>query len=154
VLVAAHVAGDTPAVVEHLDLASAPFLVFGRNPECSHLVLAHPTISRQHAVIQHGKNDGEMYICDLGSTHGTAVNMEKLRPNVFVRIYVGDIILFGKSSRFYVIDGPNNYRSPDPISKMIARELNTTINARYPGRETWIDVSEDGENGCFLKFIN
>ena len=38
--------------------------------------------------------------------------------------------------------------------EMIARELNTTINARYPGRETWIDVSEDGENGCFHKFIN
>ena len=38
--------------------------------------------------------------------------------------------------------------------EMIARELNETIKARYPGRETWIDVSEDGENGCFLKFIN
>jgi hypothetical protein len=38
--------------------------------------------------------------------------------------------------------------------EMIARDLNATINARYPGRETWIDVSEDGENGCFLKFSN
>jgi hypothetical protein len=38
--------------------------------------------------------------------------------------------------------------------EMIARELNKTIKARYPGRETWIDVSEDGENGCFLKFPN
>ena len=41
-----------------------------------------------------------------------------------------------------------NYKS----CEMIARELNATINARYPGRETWIDVSEDGENGCFIKF--
>ena len=38
--------------------------------------------------------------------------------------------------------------------EMIARELNATISARYPGRETWIDVSEDGENGAFLKFSN
>jgi len=38
--------------------------------------------------------------------------------------------------------------------EMIARELNTTITARYPGREVWIDVSEDGENGAFLKFPN
>jgi hypothetical protein len=38
--------------------------------------------------------------------------------------------------------------------EMIARGLNTTINARYPGREVWVDVSEDGENGAFLKFIN
>ena len=41
-----------------------------------------------------------------------------------------------------------NYKS----CEMIARDLNETINTRYPGREVWIDVSEDGENGCFLKF--
>ena len=38
--------------------------------------------------------------------------------------------------------------------EMIARDLNATISARYPGREVWIEVSEDGENGCFLKFNN
>jgi hypothetical protein len=43
-----------------------------------------------------------------------------------------------------------NYKS----CEMIARELNATISARYPSRETWIDVSEDGENGAFLKFSN
>jgi hypothetical protein len=43
-----------------------------------------------------------------------------------------------------------NHRS----CEMIARELNATISARYPGRETRIDVSEDGENGAFLKFSN
>ena len=36
--------------------------------------------------------------------------------------------------------------------EMIARELNEKIIARYPGRKTWIEVSEDGENGCLLKF--
>ena len=38
--------------------------------------------------------------------------------------------------------------------EMIARELNTTITARYPGRATEIDVSEDGENGATLAFFN
>ena len=38
--------------------------------------------------------------------------------------------------------------------EMIARELNTVITAKYPVREVWIDVSEDGENGAFLKFSN
>ena len=38
--------------------------------------------------------------------------------------------------------------------EMIARELNETIKARYPGRKTIIDVSEDGENGAALTFIN
>jgi len=38
--------------------------------------------------------------------------------------------------------------------EMIARELNATITARYPNREVWIDVSEDGENGAYLQFSN
>ena len=38
--------------------------------------------------------------------------------------------------------------------EMIARELNEKIKARYPGRKTIIDVSEDGENGATLTFIN
>ena len=38
--------------------------------------------------------------------------------------------------------------------EMIARDLNTTITTRYPGRQTIIDVSEDGENGATLTFVN
>jgi hypothetical protein len=38
--------------------------------------------------------------------------------------------------------------------EMIARELNTTIISRYPGRKTSIEVSEDGENGATLMFNN
>ena len=38
--------------------------------------------------------------------------------------------------------------------EMIARELNDIIIARYPGRKTSIDVSEDGENGAVLMFYN
>jgi hypothetical protein len=36
--------------------------------------------------------------------------------------------------------------------EMISRDLHETISTRYPSREIWIDVSEDGENGCFIKF--
>jgi len=41
-----------------------------------------------------------------------------------------------------------NYRS----CEMIAEDLYLTINTRYPGREVWIEVSEDGENGAILKW--
>ena len=36
--------------------------------------------------------------------------------------------------------------------EMIAEDLYEQINARYPNRDVWIEVSEDGENGCFIKF--
>lgn len=36
--------------------------------------------------------------------------------------------------------------------EMIAMDLYKAINGRYPQREVWIDVSEDGENGCHIQF--
>jgi hypothetical protein len=36
--------------------------------------------------------------------------------------------------------------------EMIAEDLYKEINARYPVRDVWISVSEDDENGCFIKF--
>ena len=41
-----------------------------------------------------------------------------------------------------------NYKS----CEMISEDLHAEITARYPNREIWIEVSEDGENGCFIKF--
>lgn len=36
--------------------------------------------------------------------------------------------------------------------EMIADGLYNEINARYPARNVWIEVSEDDENGCFVKY--
>jgi len=41
-----------------------------------------------------------------------------------------------------------NYRS----CEMISEELYEKIIDKWPGREIWIEVSEDGENGCILKW--
>lgn len=43
-----------------------------------------------------------------------------------------------------------NYKS----CEMIAEDLYEQINARYPGRDMSIDVSEDNENGAFLEWSN
>jgi hypothetical protein len=36
--------------------------------------------------------------------------------------------------------------------EMIADDLYLQIAARYPGRNVWIEVAEDGENGCLVKY--
>ncbi len=36
--------------------------------------------------------------------------------------------------------------------EMIAEDLYEKINAKYSSRDVWIEVSEDGENGCLLKW--
>ncbi len=36
--------------------------------------------------------------------------------------------------------------------EMMSDELHDMISQRYPDREVWIEVSEDGENGSFIKY--
>ena len=35
---------------------------------------------------------------------------------------------------------------------MIADDLYAQIAAKYPNRDVWIEVSEDGENGCYVEY--
>jgi hypothetical protein len=36
--------------------------------------------------------------------------------------------------------------------EMMSEDLYNVIALKYPGREIWIEVSEDGENGSFIKY--
>ncbi len=36
--------------------------------------------------------------------------------------------------------------------EMMSDELHSVISNKYPDREIWIEVSEDGENGSFIKY--
>ena len=38
--------------------------------------------------------------------------------------------------------------------EMIADDLYAQIAAKYPNRDVWIEVSEDGENGCYVEYNN
>jgi hypothetical protein len=36
--------------------------------------------------------------------------------------------------------------------EMMSQDLYDSISQKYPDREIWIEVSEDGENGSFIKY--
>jgi hypothetical protein len=36
--------------------------------------------------------------------------------------------------------------------EMMSDDLFDIISKKYPGREIWIEISEDGENGSFIKY--
>jgi len=76
--------------------------IFGRNKSMCDIWLEHPSISRQHSAILHGSS-GNIYILDLGSSHGTTCNHKKLHQNKRQVLADGDIIRFGASSREYHI---------------------------------------------------
>ncbi|XP_059838790.1 kanadaptin isoform X1 [Hypanus sabinus] len=98
------------SIVSDIGLNLKSFYVVGRLPVCD-ISLEHPSISRYHAVVQHRRvADGEsgtgFYIYDLGSTHGTTVNKEKVKPQSYHRLKVGHVIKFGGSTRLLILQGP------------------------------------------------
>ncbi|XP_071327358.1 kanadaptin [Trachinotus anak] len=101
-------------IVDKLPLTHRSFFVVGRLPVCD-VSLEHPSISRYHAVIQfrgqagEGESVGEergFYIHDLGSTHGTVVNKNKIPPKTYIRLRVGHVLKFGGSTRLFILQGP------------------------------------------------
>eukprot|EP01083_Nonionella_stella_P018565 51692_1 len=83
------------------DVSQLKSTVFGRGKSCQ-VRLLHQSISRQHSVILHGSS-GNMYILDLGSSHGTKVNNRKLEPNRRQVLREDDTIKFGASTRKYQV---------------------------------------------------
>lgn len=98
-------------IVDTVPLTQRSYFVVGRLPVCD-VSLEHPSISRYHAVIQYRREAGEgesvgeeagFYIHDLGSTHGTVVNKNKIPPKTYIRIRVGHVLKFGGSTRLFIL---------------------------------------------------
>ncbi|KAF3844593.1 hypothetical protein F7725_007756 [Dissostichus mawsoni] len=75
-------------IIDTVPLTDKSYIVVGRLPVCD-VPLDHPSISRYHAIIQYRREQGEVesvgeergfYVHDLGSTHGTVVNKNKIPP--------------------------------------------------------------------------
>lgn len=117
------------------NLQSKPYWLLGKLPG-NHIVMAHPTISRYHAVLQYRPEvirtnspsdsnevvDGSenrsdepgmpiiqkgWYLYDMNSTHGTFVNKNRIPPKTYVRIRVGYMLKFGGSTRRLILQGPD-----------------------------------------------
>ena len=79
--------------IESIDIHQQPFylvgktvflnLRLGRNADVCDIIPEHPSLSRIHAVIQHGE-EGRLEILDFKSTHGTFLNGKQIKA--FVRI--------------------------------------------------------------------
>lgn len=111
-------------VVQEVDISRKAFHVFGRLPVCD-VSLEHPSISRYHAILQCRPQDADgvdaatggnhtlfstnpteagLYVYDLGSTHGTFLNKNKIQPRCYYRLRVGQMVRFGGSSRMFVLE--------------------------------------------------
>lgn len=103
-------------ILDTIDLSSQSFYVIGRLPVCD-IPLAHPTISRYHAILQFRlvgdeKNGPGYYLYDLESTHGTFWNGCRVKPKTYVKLKYGHMIKFGCSQRKFIMQTP-----PDQIEE-------------------------------------
>lgn len=94
---------------EPLILQNGSCFLLGRDREIVDIPLDHPTCSAQHAVLQYrqvrdadGQQCIKLYIMDLGSTNGTFLNGDKLKPRVYVELLEKDIVKFALSTREYI----------------------------------------------------
>ncbi|KAK0167609.1 hypothetical protein PV327_004983 [Microctonus hyperodae] len=97
-------------ILDTINLNDKSFYIIGRLPECD-IPLAHPTISRYHAILQYRsvgdeKNGSGYYIYDLESTHGTFWNGCRIKPKHYVRLHGGHMIRFGCSQRKFIFQTP------------------------------------------------
>lgn len=80
-------------------------------------LVEHPSTSKQHAVVQFrhmerrnefGDRKGRVrpYVLDLESANGTRVNGEKIPEGRYVEVKDGDVLIFGLSTREYVVQLP------------------------------------------------
>uniref|UniRef100_H3DN53 Solute carrier family 4 member 1 adaptor protein n=1 Tax=Tetraodon nigroviridis TaxID=99883 RepID=H3DN53_TETNG len=99
--------------------------------------LEHPSISRYHAVIQYRSQAGDsesagedtgFYLHDLGSTHGTVVNKNKIPPKTYIRLRVGHVLKFGGSTRLFILQGPEYDEEEE--SKLTVTELREQARKR------------------------
>lgn len=72
-------------------LKNDSFIVFGRFPPVD-IQLDHPSVSRQHLVLQYGNlipKRPAWYLYDMNSTHGTRLNKNSVQKNHYVPIDIG-----------------------------------------------------------------
>ena len=90
--------------------------LFGKDPSVVDVLTAHPTCSRQHAVLQFRmvqvadeseprgfRRVVKPYLMDLQSTNGSFLNGTRVDDSRYIELRPGDTLRFGSSSREYVL---------------------------------------------------
>lgn len=101
-------------ILETIDLSKRSCWLVGRELAVVDMGAEHPSISKQHAVIQfryiekkneYGDKVGRVrpYLIDLESANGTSLNKEEISPTRYLELRDKDMIQFGHSTREYVL---------------------------------------------------
>ncbi|KAI0148599.1 SMAD/FHA domain-containing protein [Xylariaceae sp. FL1272] len=102
------------SIIDTVPLSNRSCWLVGRELAVVDMVAEHPSISKQHAVIQfrylekrneYGDKIGRVkpYLIDLESANGTLLNSKKVPDSRYLELCDKDMIQFGQSTREYVL---------------------------------------------------
>mmetsp|Transcript_24932 Transcript_24932/g.34644 ORF Transcript_24932/g.34644 Transcript_24932/m.34644 type:complete len:545 (+) Transcript_24932:96-1730(+) len=105
-------------LLEEIDIGVSSCYTMGRSGSLCDIKVCHESVSRQHAILQHGTSGIHsaqkplpIHIYDIGSTHGTRINNRLISAKSYIPLRVGDVIEFGSLPNRYVVTDPENYES-------------------------------------------
>lgn len=101
-------------IVDAIELGARSCWLVGRDLTVVDLPAEHPSLSKQHAVIQFrytekrnefGDKIGRVkpYLIDLESANGTMLNGERVPESRYLELRNKDMVQFGSSTREYVL---------------------------------------------------
>ncbi|KAH7349603.1 SMAD/FHA domain-containing protein, partial [Plectosphaerella cucumerina] len=101
-------------VVDTIGLSTRSCWLVGREPAVVDILAEHPSLSKQHAVVQFryvekrnefGDKIGRVkpYLIDLESANKTLLNGKKIAESRYVELRDKDVVQFGHSTREYVV---------------------------------------------------
>ncbi|ETS73459.1 hypothetical protein PFICI_14405 [Pestalotiopsis fici W106-1] len=101
-------------IIDTIELNARTCWLIGREMAVIDIAAEHPSISKQHAVIQfrylekrneYGDKIGKVkpYLIDLESANGTMLNSKKIPDSRYLELKDKDLVQFGHSTREYVI---------------------------------------------------
>ncbi|KAF2968190.1 hypothetical protein GQX73_g5367 [Xylaria multiplex] len=101
-------------IIDTIPLSNRSCWLVGRDTVVVDMLAEHPSVSKQHAVIQfryiekrneYGDKLGKVkpYLIDLESANGTSLNSKKVPQSRYLELREKDMIQFGQSTREYVL---------------------------------------------------
>jgi smad nuclear-interacting protein 1 len=107
---------ESDELIQVLHISKQSAYLFGRDEKVADIPVHHPSLSKQHCVLQYralpdNKNHLHQgvvvrckpYLMDLGSTNGTFINGVRIDDARYYELRKGDVITLGSSSREYVL---------------------------------------------------
>ncbi|XP_053568633.1 kanadaptin [Bombina bombina] len=143
------------SIMSTKSLDGLSWTLFGRLPSCP-VSLEHPSVSRYHAVLQYRQVPGTepdqepgFYIYDLGSTHGTFLNKQKIPSKTYCRVRVGHVLKFGGSTRLFILQGPEDDQEEEcelTVTQIKeSRKLREKLQKKMLGEDSDEDDSDEDE---------